>query len=484
MNEPLRPFPSLRITASGLEPRGPFAEAQAAFLRPDERLVARLDAALAQKSVGVVAHFYMDPELQGVLAACTHPHIHVSDSLVMADQAVSQARAGMRRIVVLGVDFMSENARAMLDAAGLEQVPVYRVAADPIGCSLAEAAEAAAYDAYLTRAGATPHALHVVYINTSLRTKAHAHTKVPTITCTSSNVVATVLSAAAAVPDIRIFFGPDTYMGRNIATMLETLGRGPDEVVRKLHPAHDAASVRALRERFTYFDDGACVVHHMFGHEVVERVRSGYADAFVTAHLEVPGEMFALGLAGQADGRGVVGSTSEILRFIETKVDAACVANQPAELTFILGTEAGMITPVVRKVEARLHAHRQAGGAEVVCDIVFPVASEAIARTDDPLAIVPGVPSGEGCTTAGGCATCPYMKMNSLEALFDLLDRLDVAPPDSLAAYHPKLYLAREGGPSIAALGSVPILHMREFQRDKAMPKALVDDVLTRTASL
>jgi len=38
-----------------------------------------------------------------------------------------------------------------------------------------------------------------VYINTSLRTKAHAHQAVPTITCTSSNVVQTVLQAFAQV---------------------------------------------------------------------------------------------------------------------------------------------------------------------------------------------------------------------------------------------------------------------------------------------
>lgn len=482
MNEPQNPFPSLRITAEGLEPRGPFAEAQAAFLRPDPKLVARLDALLQAKSAGVVAHFYMDPELQGVLAGCTHPHIHVSDSLVMADQAVTQARAGMRRVVVLGVDFMSENARAMLDAAGLKSIPVYRVATDPIGCSLAEAAEASSYDAYLTRASQTKHALHVVYINTSLRTKAHAQGKVPTITCTSSNVVATVLSAAAAVPDVQIFFGPDTYMGHNIATLLDTLARGTDEAVKKLHADHDVASVRALRERFHYFDDGACIVHHMFGREVVERVRASYADAFVAAHLEVPGEMFALGLEGQLEGRGVVGSTSEILRFIETTVDRACAANTTDVLRFILGTEAGMITPVVRNVEQRLRAHRDAGGAPVVCEIVFPVASEAIARTDDPLGVVPGVASGEGCTTAGGCATCPYMKMNSLEALIRLLERLDRDDEASLAAYHPKPYPALPNGQSVTALGSVPILHMRAFQRDKRMPSELVDDVLTRAS--
>ena len=102
-------------------------------------------------------------------------------------------------VVVLGVDFMSENVRAILDEAGHGGVGVYRMAADAIGCSLAEAAESDAYEAYLQAAGATPTSLHVVYINTSLKTKALAHEAVPTITCTSSNVVQTVLTAFAQV---------------------------------------------------------------------------------------------------------------------------------------------------------------------------------------------------------------------------------------------------------------------------------------------
>ena len=39
---------------------------------------------------------------------------------------------------------------------------VYRMAADDIGCSLAEAAEAKPYEAYLSQAQATPRSLHVV----------------------------------------------------------------------------------------------------------------------------------------------------------------------------------------------------------------------------------------------------------------------------------------------------------------------------------
>src|SRR5690606_12320637 len=253
-----------------------------------------------------VAHFYMDPELQGVLSALSWPHVHISDSLLMADAAVKMVEAGCRRIVVLGVDFMSENARAMPDAAGHARTPVYRVAARPIGCSLAESAEAKEYGAYLQQAARTPRSLHVVYINTSLRTKAKAHALVPTITCTSSNVVQTVLSAFAQIEGVHVFFGPDTYMGRNLKELFTTLAEMDDDAIRALHPAHDRASIAALLPRFHYFEQGTCIVHHMFGAEVAERVRRDYADAFVTAHFEVPGEMFGVALERQRSGRGVV----------------------------------------------------------------------------------------------------------------------------------------------------------------------------------
>ncbi|MCA9620368.1 MAG: quinolinate synthase NadA, partial [Myxococcales bacterium] len=287
------PFPSLVIRHDALEAAGTFAEAQAEFLDPDPETVERLDALLRETQTGVVAHFYMDPELQGVLSACSFPHIQISDSLLMADAGVRMAEAGMKRIVVLGVDFMSENVRAMLDAAGHHEVPVYRVAAEPIGCSLAESAEGPAYGAYLQK-GAGTRALHVVYINTSLQVKARAHHVIPTITCTSSNVVKTVLQAFAQIPDLEVWFGPDTYMGQNLRSLFEGLLRLDDATIATVHPAHDRASIEAILPRFHYFEQGNCVVHHMFGHDVVAAVQDHYPDVFVTAHLEVPGEMFAL----------------------------------------------------------------------------------------------------------------------------------------------------------------------------------------------
>lgn len=97
---------------------------QAKYLSPDAMKVQELAALLEAKQIGVVAHFYMDPEVQGVLVAAKQfwPHIHISDSLVMADRAVSMANAGCKHIAVLGVDFMSENVRAILDRAGHEKV--------------------------------------------------------------------------------------------------------------------------------------------------------------------------------------------------------------------------------------------------------------------------------------------------------------------------------------------------------------------------
>ena len=63
------------------------------------------------------------------------------------------------------------------------------------------------------------------------------------------------------------------------------------------------------------------MVHNMFGSEVAKSIGENYADAFLTAHFEVPGEMFQLALHASHHGdRGVIGSTKNILDFILDKV--------------------------------------------------------------------------------------------------------------------------------------------------------------------
>jgi quinolinate synthase len=488
-------FPSLRVTAAGTEARGTFARAQDAYMRPDPAAVDALVEALSSKKIGVVAHFYMDPEVQGVLcaAAARWPHVRISDSLVMADGAAAMAAAGCEAIAVLGVDFMSENVRAILDEAGHADVPVYRMAAAEIGCSLAEAAESDAYGAYLAEASATPNSLHVVYINTSLRTKALAHAAVPTVTCTSSNVVQTVLAAFAQVPEGHVWYGPDTYMGDNLAALLTSLAAAPAEEVAALHAAHTPASVAAALPRLHTFREGACVVHHLFGGEVCQLVADAYSDAYLAAHFEVPGEMFALAMAARARGMGVVGSTQNILDFVAARLAEALAKPHAETLRVVLGTEAGMATAVVLKVQAML---REAGRDDVAVEIIFPVSPDAIATdaqagsqlggaaaTAAGLTVLPGPAGGEGCSLEGGCASCPYMKMNSLAALMRVAGLVgDPAGEALLGAQAPRAYAERVGGRTMAQAGCVPILHMRGFQRGGQLPEELVADVRARHA--
>lgn len=104
----------------------------------------------------------------------------------------------------------------------------------------------------------------------------------------------------------------------------------------------------------------------------------------------------------------------------------------------VLGTESGMVTAIVRRVQAML---RDAGRPDIAVEIVFPVASEAITPTGDGgdaagsmpgsssssngalggLAIVPGPAGGEGCSAEGGCASCPYMKVCSCSGQSQML---------------------------------------------------------------
>ncbi|KAF6137188.1 hypothetical protein GIB67_030952 [Kingdonia uniflora] len=489
-------FPSLVITADKILAKGSYAEAQAKYLFPDEVKVTELVRALKEKKIGVVAHFYMDPEVQGVLTAAQKqwPHIHISDSLVMADMAVKMAKDGCEFITVLGVDFMSENVRAILDQAGFEKVGVYRMSDERIGCSLADAASDPAYMSYLEMASRCLPSLHVIYINTSLETKAHAHELVPTITCTSSNVVQTILQAFAQIPDLNIWYGPDSYMGANIAELFQQMASMTNEGIAEIHSKHDRDSIRSLLPRLHYYQDGTCIVHDLFGHEVVSKIHELYSDAYLAAHFEVPGEMFSLAMEAKRRGMGVVGSTQNILDFIKQRVQEALDKNLDDNLQFILGTESGMVTSIVAAVRRLLNSVQTSSDrAKINVEIVFPVSSDSLSKTSRTssqiplpagasnlieLSVVPGVTAGEGCSIHGGCASCPYMKMNSLSSLLRVCHHL---PDDKniIFAYEAGRFSSQTPlGNAVADVGCEPILHMRHFQSTGKLPDKLACQIL------
>jgi len=264
-----------------------------------------------------------------------------------------------------------------------------------------------------------------------------------------------------------------------------------ERIKRDLHPEHDQASIRALRDNTDVYPSGNCVVHHMFGQSVVDTVMNDYSDAYVTAHLEVPGEMFQIALKKSLVDDGVVGSTSNILNFIERKVKEASEKGETKRLKFILGTEAGMVTSIVRSVQEILDSSSSKG---VEAEIIFPVSSEAVMGVENDgsesatssLEVVPGVAGGEGCSTAGGCATCPFMKMNDLDAVQDIVDMIGRSSSDGsdtlqlqLNKHLPpnKLGGKKINGRDAIDLGTEPIVYMREFMQSKKMSDSLVERI-------
>ncbi len=508
-------FPSIVIGPDTISPQGSFAEAQASFLEPPMELVEEMLDKLIELKIGIVAHYYMDVELQGILFAIKKrqmellqsdttgkipkfPLVAIADSLKMGDDAVNMcSKSNVESIICLGVDFMSESVSAILGKNGFSNTPVYRATHKHIGCSLAESAEGQNYKAWLNKSASEKNkALHVVYINTSLETKATSSSIIPTITCTSSNVLQTILQASAQMgpKELRICYGPDTYMGENLVSLLSAVldSEWSDErIKRDLHPAHDQASIRALRDNTDVYPSGNCVVHHMFGQSVVDTVNKDYSDAYVTAHLEVPGEMFQIALKKSLVDDGVVGSTSNILNFIERKVKEASEKGENKRLKFILGTEAGMVTSIVRSVQEILDSSSSKG---VEAEIIFPVSSEAVMGVEDDgsesstssLEVVPGVAGGEGCSTAGGCATCPFMKMNDLDAVQDIVDMIGRSSSDDsntlqlqLNKHLPpnKLGGKQIDGRDAIDLGTEPIVYMREFMQSKKISDGLVERI-------
>jgi len=506
-------FPSIIIDRNGIEPQGSFAEAQTEFLDPDMDVVKSMSNKLSRANMGIVAHYYMDVELQSVLQQVSKlqeeemikkgkapggaANVAIADSLAMGEYAVKMVEENnITSIACLGVDFMAESVSAILGRNGYGHVPVYRATPQSIGCSLAASAETDTYEAWLRQASNNPNpSLHVIYINTSLETKAISASIIPTITCTSSNVIKTLLQASSQIgPDLQIYFGPDTYMGENLLSFFSHIIDHPswtDEKIKQdLHAYHTNDTLAKLRDNINVFPSGNCVVHHMFGSDVVDTVKQHYDDAFITAHLEVPSEMFNIAMSKSIENKGVVGSTSDILKFISNKVkqhsdeSSSDSSRKEERLKFVLGTEAGMVTSIVRNVQDILNRHNN----NIQAEIIFPVASDAITQVqnDDDLVVVPGVSATEGCSTSGGCATCPFMKMNDLNALEDVIDLvIDGQKKDTILMKHlpPNKLLspsnkARFGSniTNVMDLAVQPIMFMRHYMKNGV----LSDDLLQR----
>lgn len=223
-----------------------------------ERQSLRRQAAefLASEDAVLVAHYYVDSELQELAeetGGC------VADSLEMARFGLTHPAS---TVVVAGVRFMGETAKILSPE---KQVLVVEPQAE---CSLDLGCPPAAFSDFCDQ---HPERTVVVYANTSAEVKARADWVV-----TSS--IAVDLVADLAAKGEKMIWAPDRYLGDYVRRQT-----GADLLLW----------------------GGSCIVHEEFKAEVLSNLKHKHPQAKVLVHPESPASVIAL-----AD---VVGSTSQLI---------------------------------------------------------------------------------------------------------------------------------------------------------------------------
>jgi quinolinate synthase len=237
--------------------------ARAPALTPPERerVRDRIKRALKAQDAVLIAHYYVDAEIQR-LAEETGGH--VSDSLDMARFGHDHTAT---TIVVAGVRFMGETAK-ILNPEKRVLMPVLEAE-----CSLDLSCPA---DQFVPFCDANPDRVVVVYANTSAGVKARADYVV-----TSS--IAVKLAAHLHKQGKKILWAPDKHLGAYIQSVT-----GADVL---LWP-------------------GSCVVHDAFKAQALAKLKQEHPDAGVIVHPESPADVIAL-----ADA---VGSTTQLIEAVRT----------------------------------------------------------------------------------------------------------------------------------------------------------------------
>lgn len=292
-------------------------------LTVDQRsaLIDRIKLQLRTQDAVLVAHYYVDDELQDL---ADETGGIVSDSLEMARFGYEHPAS---TVVVAGVRFMAETAKILSP-----EKRVLAVASDA-ECSLDMGCPIEQFSIFCDR---YPDRTVVVYANTSAAVKARADWVV-----TSS----IALRVAGYLRDRgeKILWAPDKYLGDYVRRMT-----GADMVMWP----------------------GSCVVHEEFKADELRDLKSGHPEAAVLVHPESPPGVIEL-----ADR---VGSTSQIIQ----------AAREMDNDVFIVATEDGIF-----------HKMREAAPGKTF--IAAPTAGE-----------------GASCKS---CAHCPWMKLNDLQRLEDVL---------------------------------------------------------------
>ena len=248
---PIQTTPILLDTGS--VPAPSYSESERIMLRD------RIKQLLQQKDAVLVAHYYVDSEIQDLAEETGGT---VADSLEMARFGSNHPAS---TLVVAGVRFMGETAK-ILNPEKTVIMPTLKAE-----CSLDISAP---IDEFSRFCDENPERTVVVYANTSAAVKARADWVV-----TSSNAVAIIEHLRDQGE--KVLWAPDKHLGQYIQQQTSA-----DMLIW----------------------DGACVVHEAFKAETLENLKNHYPGAAVLVHPESP-----MGVVAQAD---VVGSTTRLIKAV------------------------------------------------------------------------------------------------------------------------------------------------------------------------
>ena len=283
----------------------------------------RIRTLLEREKAVLVAHYYVDPELQELAdetGGC------VADSLEMARFGRDNPA---RTLVVAGVRFMGETAKILSPDKRVIMPDLDATCSLDLGCPADE------FSAFCDE---HPDRTVVVYANTSAAVKARADWMV------TSSIGLEIVADLHAKGE-KILWAPDRHLGGYIQKKT-----GADMLLWQ----------------------GSCLVHDEFKGIELDLLRAEYPDARILVHPESPESVVAL-----AD---VVGSTTQLIE-AAVRLDAQ---------RFIVATDLGI-----------LHKMRLAAPGKTFIE----------------------APTAGNSAACKSCAHCPWMAMNGLANLAEVLER-------------------------------------------------------------
>lgn len=207
----------------------PTALERAAAVTAETR--ARIEALKAERDAVILAHYYVEPEVQAVAD-------YVGDSFYLAKLAKSLPQ---QTIVLCGVEFMGESAKLLnRDKTVLMPEP----AAD---CPMAHMVQRATIDKAREEYG--DDLAVVCYVNSTIEVKSWSD-----VCVTSSNAVKIVHE----LPQRHILFIPDRNLGRYVAEQVP--------------------------EKHVILNDGCCPRHEAISLAELRELKAGHPNALVLAH--------------------------------------------------------------------------------------------------------------------------------------------------------------------------------------------------------